>query len=795
LTPVKIEALGSMPKLQVYNGLDTMITTEVFEEILSTVNGQPPAVYDFERAIQAPLLEMMLRGFKVDQYERRKGVTKLKADLEFLDGVYDEKGRLLRPGVLQQYALAVWDRPLNPRSPKQLIEFFYRTMGLPEQWISQKGVKKLSTNRETLEKLELYFHAMPIVAAILAIRDVSKKLSVLETEVDPDGRMRTSYNIGGTETWRLSSSSNAFGTGTNLQNITAELRKIFVADPGWKLCGIDLEQAESREVGWQCGVLFDDWSYLDACYSGDLHTTVCRMNWKALPWTVDAKADKALAETPAYRHFTYRDLAKKLGHGCLTADHEVLTRNGWVSITEKPNEIMTWSPFGSQFASVSNWIDKPYSGTMVKVFGNSLSLDMTGDHRVIYYKDPRWAPIEVPAEQFPKRGQIPLGGGFCGGAQGPSEAEARLIAAFQCDGHQKSKTQVEFHFKKERKFARLSQLCLAAGYQFAQNHHNKIIVEAGGWPKNAGAYLLTWSSAALLAYIEEHKYWDGHISATAQCIFSTKPEHLEWLQTIGRLLGIGGAFQKPNLSGFGSIVHKLQQNNRKFANIASLNISQRHDTCQVYCPTVPSGAFYVRHKGRISVTGNSNYYGTPWTMARHAKVVVKMVEEFQRGYFEAFPGIPQWHRWCAQQLQTTGSITNVWGATRHFFGRANDDSTLREAIAFGPQSATAIRMNLGLWKLWKHLGTTIRLIAQVHDAVYFLYPPELEDIIIPQALSLIDIRLTHPPTGRQLIVPGEAKVGWNWGNFDENKNPDGLKKWKGPNSDNRARISGLDRIL
>jgi len=219
---------------QIYNGLDCCVTFEVHTEIRRLFN-EEPLVYGFERALQAPALEMMMRGFRVDEYERRKGIELLTKQLARLDS------------ILQQYAFAVQGRALNPRSQKQLQEFFYGKMRLPEVWTSFKGVKKLSMNRETLEKLEVYFHAMPVISCILAIRDLAKKKEILETEVDPDGRMRTSYNIAGTETGRWSSSANAFGTGTNLQNIPPRLRKIFIADDGWKICGIDLEQAESRE--------------------------------------------------------------------------------------------------------------------------------------------------------------------------------------------------------------------------------------------------------------------------------------------------------------------------------------------------------------------------------------------------------------------------------------------------------------------------------------------------------------------------------------------------------------------
>ena len=47
----------------------------------------------------------------------------------------------------------------------------------------------------------------------------------------------------------------------------------------------------------------------------------------------------------------------------------------------------------------------------------------------------------------------------------------------------------------------------------------------------------------------------------------------------------------------------------------------------------------------------TNYFGTPYTMSQHLKVRVAVMEHFQRQYFTAFPEIPEWHTWVAQQLQ------------------------------------------------------------------------------------------------------------------------------------------------
>jgi len=71
------------------------------------------------------------------------------------------------------------------------------------------------------------------------MREIQKKIDFLKTGVDPDGRIRTSYNIPGTNTGRFSSSYSEFGTGGNLQNVEESLRSVFIADWGWKFAKFD----------------------------------------------------------------------------------------------------------------------------------------------------------------------------------------------------------------------------------------------------------------------------------------------------------------------------------------------------------------------------------------------------------------------------------------------------------------------------------------------------------------------------------------------------------------------------
>jgi len=82
-----------------------------------------------------------------------------------------------------------------------------------------------------------------------------------------------------------------------------------------KFANIDLEQADSRNIGALCYNVFRDPKYLDACESGDLHTAVAKMSKPELSWPGDRAGDRAIAEQPYYRHHSLRHVCKVLGHG------------------------------------------------------------------------------------------------------------------------------------------------------------------------------------------------------------------------------------------------------------------------------------------------------------------------------------------------------------------------------------------------------------------------------------------------------------------------------------------------
>lgn len=768
--------LSSMEREWVYNGLDCTVTLEVLHALLPQLDNVSAGTYAFSRALQAPVLEMTVRGLLVDQNRRMQVLTHIREEIQRLS---DNLDRIVRDGI---------GTSANWRSPKQLAVLLYDVMQLPaKRKRNANGQLVPTTDRNALEHLTQYFIAEPICNHLLALRELDKKRQFLEQNVDADGRLRTNFNIAGTNTGRLASAISDFGTGGNLQNVDRELRSVCVADRGMKFANLDLEQGDARNVGAICWNYFVDefgedyaGSYLNACESGDLHTTVCRMAWLNLPWIDDKAKNREVAEQIAYRQDSYRQLAKKLGHGCLTEDHEVLTPAGWTSIKNTPPVIMQWRTGASSFTEVQEWTRVNYTGELQSFEGTSISALMTHDHRVPFYKDQGGILHVNPAEKGPGK-LMPLGEGYAGG---DVIIPARLIAAHMADGHQETNWSA-FHFHKYRKFQRLKYLCDKYGIEYKMQGKDKIRVK-GVYPKRPGAFMFQWTKECLEDFLDELQHWDGHIGKSSISISSVKKEDLEWYQTFGRLLGKGGNISKPYTSGFGSTVYRLQQNNRRYVHGPSIKHTKHAvENVPVYCPTVSTGYFYVRRNGKIFVTGNTNYYGLPPTMAKHTKVEQRVIEEFQRAYFGAFPVIgsfnrndfttPHWHNRVRMLLREDHAITTLLGRRRSFFGRPQDDETLRAAIAYEPQSLTADEIDTGLIRLFR--ANRVQLLVQVHDSVLIQFPEEQENEIVPWALEKLKTRI-QLAKGREFIVPTEAKVGWNWGDYSSS-NPDGLMKWKG----------------
>ena len=211
------------------------------------------------------LAEMELAGCRVD-----------KGALVSFGEMLSEKAAALEQDI---YNMAGEDFNIN--SPKQLGEILFGKLGLPHGKKTKTG---WSTNADVLEKLR---YEAPIVGAVLEYRQYAKLKSTyaegLLKAMDPDGRIRTRFQMTVTATGRLSS------TEPNLQNIPtrtdlgSEIRRMFIPAEGCVLVDADYSQIELRLLAHISG---DEAMRAAFTTGADIHTATAAQVFHVAPGDV-----------------------------------------------------------------------------------------------------------------------------------------------------------------------------------------------------------------------------------------------------------------------------------------------------------------------------------------------------------------------------------------------------------------------------------------------------------------------------------------------------------------------------
>ncbi len=144
--------------------------------------------------------------------------------------------------------------PFNLNSPRQVGEVLFERLKIIPSRKRKTATGQVRMNRDVLEELQ---GAHPIVGQILIYREDFKIRSgfvlPLLAAVESDGRVRTQFDQTGAATGRLSSQN------PNLQNIpqeskwSSELRRAFVAAPGYSFLSLDYSQLELRLLAHASG--------------------------------------------------------------------------------------------------------------------------------------------------------------------------------------------------------------------------------------------------------------------------------------------------------------------------------------------------------------------------------------------------------------------------------------------------------------------------------------------------------------------------------------------------------------
>lgn len=230
-----------------YNCVDCVRTYEIDESQQNAIDGWTAwprlrEIHDFQQSLFWPVLQTMNTGLRVNNDSKKQLSEELATAIK----------------QREDWITDLLGAPLNIKSPKQMQDLFYRVF-------AQKPILSRKTHNPTCDDAALERIAvrepllLPLCNVIRELRSLGVfRSTFLEAPIDTDERMRCSFNIAGTETFRFSSSENAFGSGMNLQNVPEgdeaeglpNVRKLFIADEGMEYFDIDLDSADLRVVTW-----------------------------------------------------------------------------------------------------------------------------------------------------------------------------------------------------------------------------------------------------------------------------------------------------------------------------------------------------------------------------------------------------------------------------------------------------------------------------------------------------------------------------------------------------------------
>lgn len=219
---------GRIEDLLVYNCWDVVRTWEIAQSqrsVLAQLSME--SQFAFKMKINDLCLRMMNRGVRFDTARRASMSMELH---DALQGLYGEllhivPQELVDPDFEANFAKKQKSKAKNAKyvywytSDKQTKFILHELLGLPI--VRNRKTGKPTSGKEGRQELRKKFPEWAgLFDRLSTAESVANTYGVINSGLDPDGRIRCSFGPGGTETHRLNSSKNAFGRGTNLQNLS-----------------------------------------------------------------------------------------------------------------------------------------------------------------------------------------------------------------------------------------------------------------------------------------------------------------------------------------------------------------------------------------------------------------------------------------------------------------------------------------------------------------------------------------------------------------------------------------------
>lgn len=278
-----------MDTVGAYCGADVDATIQLYPLLASRVHAR--GMWPVYEQIELPLLPVI-------SAMERAGIL---LDVGYLAEMSERLARQL--GGLARELFALVGHEFNLRSTQQMSNVLFAELNFPTERIGKTSGGQYSTAVGELEKLrekkdKLSEKQLRVLDLILEQRLLEKLRGTyvdnLPALVNPrTGRLHTSFNQAGAVTGRMSSSD------PNLQNIPIrtevgrEIRRAFVAPPGWLLMSADYSQIELRVLAH----VAHEESFIEAFRAGaDIHAATAARLF-GVPLEEVTKAQRGVGKT------------------------------------------------------------------------------------------------------------------------------------------------------------------------------------------------------------------------------------------------------------------------------------------------------------------------------------------------------------------------------------------------------------------------------------------------------------------------------------------------------------------
>lgn len=443
------------------------------------------------------------------------------------------------------------------------------------------------------------------------------------------------------------------------------------------------------------------------------------------------------------------------GSGCMPLEAEAYTPDGWKKISEKPSKILQYNEGRLEFVNV-DWYIKDYDGILYGYNGRCFRGLFTPGHRIIFERRNKLYERTADKASEITYANVPVSGYF-GKGKDVDEFWIRKYVLLSAEGSlERGKWRIRVKKKKKA-----DRICYLLGRDLPKKdkreYYNFNGIENENFQKEFNE-VETWSLKARRIFLDELKYWDGHIRGKSYLYFTTIPKNAYTVQTIA------------HISGLSASISIDEDNSNRYGNTSTKSLYVVNVSCKtknglekkrwftknykgkVGCPQTLSSMWLVRYDGGIHVTGNSNFQNQPKKVrsfypAEPGNIFIQMdLSQAEARVVAALCKDEKWLKEFDEEDLHTKVASMLYGIPPEKVRKAVERQTAKRV-------AHASHYLLG-WSLLSNILKCSAKEAKAHKKTYYEIRPKLDDWHGRVRKQIRDTKKIVTPFGRMIQFPG-----------------------------------------